>query len=76
MSLPSRGRGLKYLISNRTGVCCHVAPLAGAWIEISLLISVDTAVEVAPLAGAWIEIRKKAYADLAVKRRSPRGGVD
>ena len=33
-----------------------VAPLAGAWIEILLALSIPTADFVAPLAGAWIEI--------------------
>ena len=33
-----------------------VAPLAGAWIEITLLKHFEGAHIVAPLAGAWIEI--------------------
>ena len=34
-----------------------VAPLAGAWIEISIVMSLITLpIFVAPLAGAWIEI--------------------
>ena len=33
-----------------------VAPLAGAWIEISPALYTSTAANVAPLAGAWIEI--------------------
>ena len=33
-----------------------VAPLAGAWIEISMLIPLFFNIWVAPLAGAWIEI--------------------
>ena len=33
-----------------------VAPLAGAWIEISSIASPTINVNVAPLAGAWIEI--------------------
>ena len=33
-----------------------VAPLAGAWIEISLISSIKVQESVAPLAGAWIEI--------------------
>ena len=35
-----------------------VAPLAGAWIEISLRLSCLLNCMVAPLAGAWIEIPK------------------
>ena len=34
----------------------YVAPLAGAWIEITLLKHFEGAHIVAPLAGAWIEI--------------------
>ena len=40
----------------------EVAPLAGAWIEISFASIVEIIIVVAPLAGAWIEIslmRKK-----------------
>ena len=33
-----------------------VAPLVGAWIEISLEKTVATQKKVAPLVGAWIEI--------------------
>ena len=33
-----------------------VAPLAGAWIEIILLLRLKCSNHVAPLAGAWIEI--------------------
>ena len=33
-----------------------VAPLVGAWIEISMGQQVDLTAEVAPLVGAWIEI--------------------
>ena len=35
---------------------CHVAPFAGAWIEISGVSSALKGVGVAPFAGAWIEI--------------------
>ena len=34
----------------------HVAPLAGAWIEIAVMVMSSMAIGVAPLAGAWIEI--------------------
>ena len=34
----------------------HVAPLAGAWIEINTVLGVGSLLTVAPLAGAWIEI--------------------
>ena len=34
-----------------------VAPLAGAWIEITAIRGKIYSIMVAPLAGAWIEIR-------------------
>ena len=34
-----------------------VAPLAGAWVEISLKLAITSTSIVAPLAGAWVEIR-------------------
>ena len=34
----------------------NVAPLAGAWIEISIALFLMELQTVAPLAGAWIEI--------------------
>ena len=34
----------------------HVAPLAGAWIEITKALYITHGSIVAPLAGAWIEI--------------------
>ena len=36
-----------------------VAPLAGAWIEISMANQVLREISVAPLAGAWIEIQQQ-----------------
>ena len=40
-----------------------VAPLAGAWIEIRLVITEGQVDSVAPLAGAWIEIEKIIASD-------------
>ena len=56
LSLPMRGRGLKYW-----PVLAHlgeqaVAPHAGAWIEINSSKRSETLQTVAPHAGAWIEI--------------------
>ena len=34
----------------------RVAPLVGAWIEITLGVNVHIVYDVAPLVGAWIEI--------------------
>ena len=38
----------------------YVAPRRGAWIEIRILLTPDTAVIVAPRRGAWIEISKNS----------------
>ena len=35
----------------------HVAPLAGAWIEITNFSTSSAVINVAPLAGAWIEMQ-------------------
>ena len=56
MSLPLRERGLKCYGKNMDGLSYTVAPLAGAWIEISALSYITSLPGVAPLAGAWIEI--------------------
>ncbi len=55
-SLPSRERGLKYVLANNIFTSLLVAPLAGAWIEIQPPRSAVAPAGVAPLAGAWIEI--------------------
>ena len=55
-SLPSRERGLKCPRRIRILHNLHVAPLAGAWIEIESTIYSWENGNVAPLAGAWIEI--------------------
>ena len=36
-----------------------VAPLVGAWIEITVKMNVGFEILVAPLVGAWIEIKAK-----------------
>ena len=53
-----------------------VAPLAGAWIEISVFHPFSRSPGVAPLAGAWIEIEKVYQESWLNKSRSPRGSVD
>ena len=52
-----------------------VAPLAGAWVEIKVLIRTWPVLQVAPLAGAWVEI--PAWKDFTgeMYSRSPRGSV-
>ena len=55
-SLPLRERGLKFGVPAVVMVGIHVAPLAGAWIEICSGAPPDPDKAVAPLAGAWIEI--------------------
>ena len=56
MSLPSRERGLKSIEKQTDIIERMVAPLAGAWIEISYVEDLLEPGDVAPLAGAWIEI--------------------
>ena len=57
-SLPSRERGLKYASEHGFHGLVHVAPLAGAWIEITIFCLRSGSRNVAPLAGAWIEMKK------------------
>ena len=54
----------------------QVAPLAGAWIEITITHLNTQAIAVAPLARAWIEIIGKDLKTGVVDSRSPRGSVD
>ena len=56
MSLPLRERGLKFNTRHIVIIATNVAPLAGAWIEISGINCDYCPGLVAPLAGAWIEI--------------------
>ena len=56
MSLPSRERGLKFLLLKTTQRNKRVAPLAGARIEIQIQSDQSCGHVVAPLAGARIEI--------------------
>ena len=58
MSLPSWERGLKYDMKSRSNVRNLVAPLVGAWIEMSTKIAGMALSAVAPLVGAWIEISR------------------
>ena len=52
-----------------------VAPLAGAWIEISIRLTATTTPQwVAPLAGAWIEIASTATME-AAKDVAPLAGA-
>ena len=56
MSLPSRECGLKLLDQGMNKITQGVTPLAGVWIEISLLKRAIFVLLVTPLAGVWIEI--------------------
>ena len=55
-SLPSWERGLKLDVATGNSKTAEVAPLVGAWIEISVATIPDKLISVAPLVGAWIEI--------------------
>ena len=53
-----------------------VAPFAGAWIEISVVLSVTSLYIVAPFAGAWIEIGvAEAIMCANASLRSPERGL-
>ena len=75
-SLPSRERGLKFRFASIPGNLFCVAPLAGAWIEILILVRKSIIEVVAPLAGAWIEIALADTVGAKSLSRSPRGSVD
>ncbi len=55
-SLPLWERGLKCIPQDVLENPLFVAPLVGAWIEISGFLSLSPYHCVAPLVGAWIEI--------------------
>ena len=65
-SLLSWERGLKFYGTDGKGSEGIVAPLVGAWIEISNIQWKMTANGVAPLVGAWIEIKSEIYKVLYV----------
>ena len=54
----------------------NVAPLVGAWIEISKLKFSSNSAKVAPLVGAWIEIISGQTVIKSKSGRSSRGSVD
>ena len=56
LSLLSWERGLKYLKRTIVLLVEKVAPLVGAWIEITAQRLYPNYANVAPLVGAWIEI--------------------
>ena len=57
-SLPLWERGLKFCEPYMGLHYFLVAPLVGAWIEITEVIRCGITAVVAPLVGAWIEIHK------------------
>ena len=75
-SLPSRERGLKYYKRFVVVLTYHVAPFAGAWIEIIQIYAGLDGSAVAPFAGAWIEILFWSKYRILIGSRSLRGSVD
>ncbi len=75
LSLLSWERGLKSLNAKSPLLSSNVAPLVGAWIEITDLSNISASRRVAPLVGAWIEIMITTCAPYALGRSS-RGSVD
>ena len=67
MSLPLWERGLKFYTKEKNKLNACVAPLVGAWIEISIAKRPYSAIIVAPLVGAWIEILYVAITSTAKK---------
>ena len=53
-----------------------VTPLAGVWIEITLLYPLSALHLVTPLAGVWIEIKSSTALEEMLQRHSPCGSVD
>ena len=53
-----------------------VAPHAGAWIEMSIAVSISSSATVAPHAGAWIEMFGACIVGEESACRAPRGRVD
>ena len=76
MSLPLRERGLKSLVRTLTPHQHHVAPFAGAWIEIMKEKNHEVDNIVAPFAGAWIEIDCRFNLVCCIQSRSLCGSVD
>ena len=66
LSLLSWERGLKLLCIIGIIGCVVVAPLVGAWIEISIVKRRKINVVVAPLVGAWIEMIRAIYILLVI----------
>ena len=60
-SLPSWERGLKLELDLAWMDPVMVAPLVGAWIEMTILAWKSSPSCVAPLVGAWIEIRSGLF---------------
>ena len=62
LSHPSRVRGLKFNLTHSQAAKIHVAPFAGAWIEICFVNDIlFSPLFVAPFAGAWIEIERTYF---------------
>ena len=76
LSLLSWERGLKSLTMENWSLSTRVAPLVGAWIEISSSGLVSFENFVAPLVGAWIEIVDSGNQVYKLGSRSSRGSVD
>ena len=58
LSLPMRGRGLKFAGNGITRVKFHVAPHAGAWIEIKSCAYVARYVTSLPMRGRGLKFRR------------------
>ena len=75
LSLPSWERGLKLDVATGNSKTAEVAPLVGAWIEITVLRSCRS---ILPSLPSWERgLKSESFGDVRdYSRRSPRGSVD
>ena len=76
MSLPSRGRGLKFEGHKTVKSTILSLPSRGRGLKYIMLVRDSLQVSVAPFTGAWIEIGQIHFVGQDHRRRSLHGGVD
>ena len=76
MSLPSRERGLKYIIDSIWIKFFKSLPSRERGLKSTITPFIMPICPVAPFAGAWIEIYYYAFYNAYMPRRSLRGSVD
>ena len=76
MSPPSRGAWIEIRDFVNGHTVDDVAPLAGAWIEISIIKLFDKLLSSPPSRGAWIEILRQVVICILTGVAPLAGGVD